>query len=388
MADDYWDSEVIINHARNLNEQHWTDRLRQIMRELYRILKPGRWLSLCYHDTSDGTWALLQDLMAEVGFIVDTNESALFIDTNQKSYNQMTADKVNRRDLIVNYYKPKLQSLEKMQDKTANDGTFREGVLSIICSVLEVVPGATKDRIYDEVVSRMVRTGHMEPHNFEDLLRQVADEIREPIRKDLFRNEDPNLFGTHEVGRWYLKESQMDIVDTAESAKEDEAAEKVDKFIEKYLMEHPEKEGVHYSDMFEYFIYAVQDKPRRPLAEWLLDYFYKTDEGTYHLPISDEERKLKAEGRSKGTNRRIKRYVTFLEQSVAIPEKERPNDATLAEWIRHCKRSGLYEQGRLLYERGGIILDNLPEEAMVNVEEDYHTCMRMLSRLTIAGHNR
>jgi hypothetical protein len=40
----------------------------------------------------------------------------------------------------------------------------------------------------------------------------------------------------------------------------------------------------------------------------------------------------------------------------------------------------LYEQGKLLYEKGGIDLDGLPEELMVNVEEDYQVCARMLAR--------
>jgi hypothetical protein len=55
---------------------------------------------------------------------------------------------------------------------------------------------------------------------------------------------------------------------------------------------------------------------------------------------------------------------------LAVPAKERPNDATLAEWIRHCKRAGLYEQGKLLYEKGGLNWDNLSEEGQVMVEED------------------
>jgi hypothetical protein len=38
---------------------------------------------------------------------VDTSESALFIDTGQKSYNQLTADKVTKRDLVINFRKPK-----------------------------------------------------------------------------------------------------------------------------------------------------------------------------------------------------------------------------------------------------------------------------------------
>ena len=67
------------------------------------------------------------------------------------------------------------------------------------------------------------------------------------VMKDLFRPEDPNLFGTHEIGRWYLKESQPDIVDAAESAKEDAAAEKIAEFMKKFLHQSPDQEGVHYS---------------------------------------------------------------------------------------------------------------------------------------------
>ncbi|MDO9529621.1 MAG: hypothetical protein Q7J27_10745 [Syntrophales bacterium] len=52
--------------------------------------------------------------------------------------------------------------------------------------------------------------------------------------------------------------------------------------------------------------------------------------------------------------------------------------------IRHCKRAGHYEQGKLLYEKGGLNPDNLTEEALVNVEEDYQVCVRMLAR---AGRN-
>ena len=76
----------------------------------------------------------------------------------------------------------------------------------------------------------------------------------------------------------------------------------------------------------------------------------------------------------------MKRYIAQLELGAAIPRHERPSDATLAEWIRHCKRAGLYEQGKLLYEKGGFSPDDLPEEAMVNVEEDYQVCVRMIAR--------
>jgi len=55
-------------------------------------------------------------------------------------------------------------------------------------------------------------------------------------------------------------------------------------FIKGHLKKHLGDEGVHYSDLFEHYIYAVKDKPRRQLAEFVPDYFYKTDRGTWVFP--------------------------------------------------------------------------------------------------------
>jgi len=376
------DKEIIVNDVRGKTETDWANMMRQAIVECYRVLKPGRWLSLCFHHTDPHIWELTQDIMAEVGFLVDKSDSALFIDTDQKSYNQIIADKVSKRDLVINFRKPKKGEVvsDVKIDGEENRRTFNEKVHTIIRDYLSSYPGVTKDRVYDEVISHMVRSGQMEAHNFEELLNQVADEVKQPIMKDLFIPEDPNLFGTHEISRWYLKEVESVKVDEAESSKEDAAADRIIRFIKKYIKDNPHQDGVHYSDLFEYYVYSVKDKPRRPLAEWLLDYFYKTESGTYRVPVSDEEEKLKTDGRAKGINRRVKRYIAYLEQGVTVPERIIPNDATLVEWIRHCKRSGLFEQGKQLFEKGGLNLDNLPEEEMVNVEEDYQVCVRMIEK--------
>ena len=368
--DSKWhDDEIIVNDVRGKTEDSWAEMMRQAIEECYRVLKPGRWLSLCYHDTSEGTWALIQDLMAEVGFITDTNDKALFIDVAEKSWKQRVADKVNRRDLVINFRKPKPGEVMATVAITGNEDktTFNEKVRQIISDHLGANPGCTKDRIYDEVISHMVRSGQMEAHDFSELLSQVADETRVEGEKD-------------KGGRWYLKETELMVTDDAETAREDAAAKKLAEFITAYLKKHQGDEGVHYSDLFENYIYAVKDKPRRQLAEFLPDYFYKTDQGTWRLPASEEEKRVKSEARTKGLGRRVKRYIAQLEQGAVISDHDQPNDSTLAEWLRHCKRSGLYEQGKLLYEKGGLILDNLTEEALVNAEEDYQVCVRMLAR--------
>jgi hypothetical protein len=380
------DEEIIVNSVRGKTEADWAAMMRQVMAECYRVLKPGRAISLCYHDTSEGTWALVQDLMAEAGFLVEQTSGALFIDTGQKSYNQLTADKVNKRDLVINFRKPRpgeaAHALLISGDE--DSASFGEKVRTIIRAYLADHPGSSKDRIYDEVVSRMVRAGRMEAHNFDELLAQVAEAVREPVMANLFEPRQPDLFGAHEMVRWYLKETALAVEDAAESARESSAAKQVRGFVEHKLAAEPAAQGIHYSDIFEHYVYSVKEKPRRALADWLLDYFYKTDAGTYRPPISEEEEQLKAQARAAGTNRRIRRYVAYLQQGLAIPQRERPGSADLAGWIRQCKRNGLYEYGRLLYERGGLDLDQLSEEQQVEVDEDYQTCMRMLARAAAA----
>jgi hypothetical protein len=367
-ADYRWkDKEIIVNRVRDLSEKHWQAGIRQAAEECFRVLKPGRWITLTYND-DDLTWTLLQDAMLEVGFVPDTGTQAVYMETRTKSEKQMRRGEDNTvRDLVINFRKPLPSELPSVvSDVIADDDdgrTMADKVRSLIVKLLSDHPGLPKADLRDHVISHLVRRGALEPHDFDLILDGVAEPAAD------------------RVDHWFLKASiESDLIDTSESAKEDAAAQAIEGHIVSTLKKDPSAEGVPYASLMEKYLYAVKDKPRRPLAEWLLDYFYKTEEGTYRLPVSEEERTLKAEGRKAGTNRKIKRYVACLEQGLAIPAKIRPNDATMAEWIRACKRSGLYEQGKLLYEKGGLDLDKLPEELMVNVEEDYQVCVRSLAR--------
>jgi len=428
--------EIIVNLVRGRSEEDWASMMRQAMSECFRVLKPGRWLSLCYHDTSEGTWSLVQDLMMDVGFQVDSSDITLFIDTGQKTYNQTQADKVNKRDLIINFRKPKSgeSRLTVSFDGVEDEHTFLEKARAVIREFLEKNPGSTKDRIYDELVSRMVRKGEIEAHDFESLLREVAEEVARPVRKDLLENEPPNLLGTHQIARWYLRETETGA-DQAEQVTADAAAARIHNFllqtttarlkdsestltkltaeqarirerlqdvdrgvrvesrgklvrdlreisnrIDKLEFQRAEwlHQALHYSDLFEFYVTRVNPKPRATLEELLEDYCYQTDAGNWRPPLTDEEKKEKSGERQRAVRRQIQRLYKLLESGQAVPESLRADTPTLVEWIRHCRRTGLHSQGKLLYEQGGLDLNSLTEEEQVDVEEDYQVCVRAI----------
>jgi hypothetical protein len=316
-------------------------------------------------------------MMSEIGFLSDRLGGTVFIDTGQKTINQSQAKKVAKRDLVINFRKPYPGEITgQLTLLDASDfATFQEAARAVLAEALTNHPGSTADRLYDELVSRLVRKGQFERHDFDEVLRSVAEPVREARMHNLFEKEQPNLFGTQEVVRWYLK-ATVDVVDEAESAKETSAARRLETFMARYLAENPEEAGVHYSDLFEEYL-PIKDKPRRLLQEWLPEYFIKTPEGTWRLPADEAERAQLSSLRSTGLLRRVKRFGNALLQGVPPAERDRPESAaTLADWIRQCRRAGLYEIGRALYEKSGMRFDGLDDVALMELEEDYQVCVR------------
>jgi 16S rRNA G966 N2-methylase RsmD len=376
---DWHSEEIVVNETRGKSDLHWAKMMSQSMQECFRILKPGRRISLCYHDTSEGTWQLLQDVMAEAGFIPEEIDTALYIDTGQKSINQLTADKVTKRDLVINFRKPRPgESGAVVLTGDEDAATFTDKARAILVEALEAHPGSTADRLYDTLVSRMVRRGEFERHNFQALLEAIAEPVAEPLMHDLFTPKSPDLFGQNEQVRWYLHATAGDL-DDAERSREDAAAARLELLMHRrvdYQLAENGEEGVHYSDLFEHYL-PVKEKPRRLLQEWLPEYFYQTAAGAWRPPLTGEERAQKQALRASGSLRRIKRFVHALEAGVPPAARDLPASlADAADWLRQCRRAGLYAYGRALYERGGFDFASLHAEAQAEVEGDYQICVR------------
>jgi DNA modification methylase len=169
------DREIVVNRTRSKSLQDWADMMFLAMRECYRVLKPGRCLSLCWHDASAATWRHVQDIMTRVGFRMEESDRALFIDTGSNTYNQRVTDKVVKRDLVINFRKPR-PGESRRAPSTARKSTapFLFRARLIISEYLKAHPGSPKDRIYDHFMCKLIKTGRMEDHDFEKLLSKIA----------------------------------------------------------------------------------------------------------------------------------------------------------------------------------------------------------------------
>jgi DNA modification methylase len=71
--------------------------------EFYRILKPGKWMTVEFSNTSASVWNSIQTSLQNVGFVISNVTS---IDKQQGSFNAVNSVTAVKQDLVISCYKP------------------------------------------------------------------------------------------------------------------------------------------------------------------------------------------------------------------------------------------------------------------------------------------
>ncbi len=95
--------EAIVNEAQGKNEFTYRDSMTRCFSEYYRILKPGRWMTVEFSNTSASVWNSIQNSLQKAGFII-ANVAAL--DKQQGGMNANMTTTAVKQDLAITCYKP------------------------------------------------------------------------------------------------------------------------------------------------------------------------------------------------------------------------------------------------------------------------------------------
>lgn len=94
--------EAIVDRPKQKDLADYQDLMRRCLAEFYRVLKPGRWLTMVFHNSSNAVWNAIQEALLSAGFVVADVRT---LDKQQGSYRQVTSTAV-KRDLVISAYKP------------------------------------------------------------------------------------------------------------------------------------------------------------------------------------------------------------------------------------------------------------------------------------------
>jgi len=104
--------EAIENTAQGKDAQTYRDIMSQCFHEYYRVLKPGKWMTVEFSNTSASVWNSIQSALQYAGFIIAGVSS---LDKKQGSFMAVTTTTAVKQDLVITCYKPSTELVEKLE---------------------------------------------------------------------------------------------------------------------------------------------------------------------------------------------------------------------------------------------------------------------------------
>lgn len=137
--------EAIIDKPKHKDLFAYQRLMQNCFEEYYRVLKPGRWMTVVFHNSRSAVWNAIQEAMLAAKFVI---AGVRTLDKQQGSYRQVTSTAV-KQDLVITAYKPS-QRLEN--DFNLEKGT-EEGAWNFIRTHLQQLPVFVADRGQSEMIA-------------------------------------------------------------------------------------------------------------------------------------------------------------------------------------------------------------------------------------------
>jgi hypothetical protein len=126
-------TEAVVStaHAKGLGD--YQALMTACFRECYRILKPGRWMTVEFHNSRNAVWTAIQEALSAAGFVI---ADVRVLDKQHRTFKQLTGAGAVKNDLILSAYKPHGPLLERFQLEAGTE----EGAWDFVRSHLAQLP--------------------------------------------------------------------------------------------------------------------------------------------------------------------------------------------------------------------------------------------------------
>jgi len=165
-------NEAIVSNAQNKDLSEYKDLMSVCFQEMYKLLKPNRWMTIVFHNSKASVWNAIQDAITKAGFII---AQVTVMDKKQGSFKQVTSAGAVKNDLIINAYKPKQDFSERFL-KNAGDG-MEEEFISEHLSKLPIEPNIerTEQMLYSKLLAHYVQRGFAVRFNARQFYKLLRD---------------------------------------------------------------------------------------------------------------------------------------------------------------------------------------------------------------------
>lgn len=261
--------KAIVNKSQNKRLNEYRNLMSECFKEMYRVLKPNRWITVEFSNSKASIWNAIQDSLSRAGFVV---AQVAALDKQQGSYKQVTEVNAVKNDLVINAYKPR-QSFEEQVIRSAGVGQERAFMKQHL-DMLPTVPNIerTPEMLYSKLLAYYVQHGYRIQYNA-DLFYRLLD--REFPEADGYHFRDEAQRGEYEARKLKLK--QKDLAQVPIFVLDERSALQ--------WLWHFLDQPRSYSDIYTAYVKAMQAREDEiPELRTLLDENFVRSNGNYRRP--------------------------------------------------------------------------------------------------------
>ena len=286
-------SEAIINRSQHKEAEQYHDLMLCSFSEFFRILKPGRWMTVEFHNSQASIWKIIQSTITKAGFVV---AQVAVLNKGQGTYNQQTASGSVKNDLIINAYKPSENFTNKFLKKAGFN--MEKEFLIMHLDELPAEPNVERSQqmLYSKLLAQYIQNGfevRMDASEFYGLLRNnFVERDGFWFNKEQISEYEQRLKLSKNIGKFNLTQSLLGIDN-----------EKTAIIWLAQFLRYPKT----YSEIsIAYNPRLMTSDDKIPELKLILEENFVTENGKFRLP-SIAEKKEKEDVREKRLSREFKR---------------------------------------------------------------------------------
>jgi len=324
-------NEAIVDGAKGKSLLDYQQLMTACFSAYFDALKPARWMTVEFSNSSNAVWNAIQEALERVGFVV---ADIRILDKQSGSFRQVTAASAVKQDLVISCYKPSDRFVREF-DK--NKGSLA-GVVEFIEQHLEMLPVAplTKDGRLENLSERSasVLFERMVAYHLIQGARIPLSMVGfEAVLNDNFYAEDCMWFLPNQLAKYQARKMRGAETEQLGLFMQDERS--AVRWIRARLEEEPMKEG----ELNPLFMKELKEwpptEPTPELRELLRENFIIAADGMWQTPDPANEQHLEALRR----NQRLKQFRQYLMESKTLRTFRK--EAVL-EGFRYCWQTKQY----------------------------------------------
>lgn len=179
-----YEKEIVVSKTKSVSEYH--DLMELAFKEIHRVLRPGKFLSVTFHNSEIKIWNVLLSVCKKAGFEL---EAVITQDPSKQSHNQIDMKKSVRTDMILTFKK---SAKRKKENNYCKKIPTKELVKKALSKIKLLKTNVSLFEIYDQVLILWIMESYdnknmssfLSLQELEDVLKEMGIKTVETTEKD------------------------------------------------------------------------------------------------------------------------------------------------------------------------------------------------------------